>query len=158
MRRFLSGERSETGETLIEVLMASVLMAIVVVAVIGGISTMLLSSKVNRDQADGNAALVAAMEQVKAPVPLPVLHSGRLCPAGSPTPTTPSTYALPPNVVIKSIEYQTNGMDANGNPTITWSSLASDCDLTSVLTLQRITLQYTSPNATPTLAFIKGDY
>ena len=137
--------------------MATALMGLVVLAVIGGITTMLLSSKVHRDQTDGNATLVAAMEQIKTPTPV-----GRRCPAGSPTPTAPPTYddELPADVTVESIDYQTTavGTDADGNPIVTWSDQATACDLTSVLTLQRITLKYNSPNATPTLSFIKGGY
>ncbi|MDQ1504601.1 MAG: hypothetical protein QOD57_2328, partial [Actinomycetota bacterium] len=88
-RRF-SDEGSEAGETLIEVLMSTALMGIVVLAIIGGMSTMLIGSSINRKQADGNAALVSAMEQLKSP------DSVRAC-----------TYSgLPSGVTLTSIQYQ----------------------------------------------------
>jgi len=61
-----SGEGSEAGETLIEVLIASALMGIVVVAILGGLATSLLTSSIHREQADANTVLVAAMERVKS--------------------------------------------------------------------------------------------
>jgi Tfp pilus assembly protein PilV len=142
MRMPLTSERSQTGETLIEVLMASALMTVVVLAVIGGISTMLLSSKVHRDQTDGNAVLVAAMEQLKSPV------VARAC----------AYSGLPPGVTIQMTEYQVNKTDLSTGNTYVDFDATEPCNLASALTLQRITLQYTSQNATPTLSFIKGDY
>ena len=148
----LRGNPSEAGETLIEVLIASALMALVVVAVIGGIATMLLGSRVHREQTDANTALVAAMEQLKSAA------TARAC-----------TYSgLPPRVTIQKIQYEVNATDANGNPIVDFvddPNLDGDsnpltCDLTGPLTLQRITVQYTTPDnrVTPTLSFIKGLY
>jgi len=139
----------ETGETLIEVLLASALMGIVVLAVVGGISTMLLGSTVHRQQADANLTLTSAMEYLKAPT------VNRICP--------PSAYTgLPGNVTVDSIEYQTTGVDPiTGNPTLVWSTSAPACSASPALSLQRITLRYStgpSGRVTPKLSFVKGDY
>jgi hypothetical protein len=159
----LSDRRSEAGETLIEVLLSSALMALVVVAIIGGITTMVLGSSIHRDQTEANPALVSAMEDLKSPA------TARKCPVGAaPLPA----YTLPADVSIKKIEYQVAG---TGGTAFTWSDAASACDDTPAsgpgdtgtpdsdnpMTLQRITLQYTHPGGTnvdPELQFIKGDH
>jgi hypothetical protein len=64
--RDMSSQRSEAGETLIEVLMASALMGLVVVAIVGGLATTVLGSHVHRNQAEANAILTGAMEQIKS--------------------------------------------------------------------------------------------
>jgi hypothetical protein len=152
MRRFLSDERSEAGETLIEVLMSSALLGVVVVAVIGGIITMLLGSTLHREQTDANAALVSALEQVKSP------EVTRACAVANSS--HPYLAGLPSTVSIQTIEYEKIVPDASGNPSVSWSSLLSDCSLTSPLTLQRITVKYTTPDSrvSALLSFIKGDY
>jgi hypothetical protein len=66
MRRFLPGERSETGETLIEVLMSTALMGLVIVGMIGGLAATVLGSHVHREQADANAFLMRGMERIKS--------------------------------------------------------------------------------------------
>jgi hypothetical protein len=150
----LTGEASEAGETLVEVLIASVLMALVVVAIIGGFSTMLLGSKLHRDQADGNRTLVAAMEAVKSPdVP-------RKCATNDSSHPYYGLAPLPSGVTIQTIEYEKIVPDASGNPSVSWSTSVADCDLSSSSTLQRITLLYTSTDkkTTPALSFVKGSY
>jgi type II secretory pathway component PulJ len=147
-----SGERSEAGETLIEVLIASALMGLVVVAIIGGLASVLLGSKLHRDQADGNRTLVGAMERLKsADVP-------RRCVANGPSHPYYALASIPSAVKITTIEYEVNRTDTTGNY-VDFDSTAA-CDLTSQLTLQRITLIYTSADnaVTPSLSFIKGAY
>jgi Tfp pilus assembly protein PilV len=159
-KRF-SSERSEAGETLIEVLMSSVLMAIVVVAVIGGITTMLLGSTVHRDQTNANTALVGAMEKLKSPT------VSRVCATNNSS--HPYLTGLASGVSITTIEYETID-SSSGSPVVVWSSALPDCSLTSTLSVQRITLKYTSSNgnvnppscsSTATgpacLSFFKGD-
>lgn len=154
-RRF-ADEASEAGETLIEVLLASALMAVLVVAVIGGMATMLMSSTLHRSQANGNVALVGAMEKVKS------TDVSRQCATVN---TSHPYYAaaglsVTGPVTIQQIEYETIQPDGSGNPSVVWSSNLSDCSLASAYTLQRITLKYTSTDnrVTPTLSFVKGDY
>jgi hypothetical protein len=156
MKRRFAGDRSEAGETLIEVLLSSALMVIVVVTVIGGISTMLLASTLHREQADANAVLVGAMEQVKSPdLDLRCEDNNSSHPYRGGTPPLAST------ITIEAVEYQTIVSNADGDPEVVWSSDKADCSLpspTSPLTLQRITLQYTSSgsNVDPELSFVKG--
>lgn len=161
--------RSEAGETLIEVLLASALMALVVLGIIGGIVTMVLGSAVHRDQSESNAGLISAMEQLKSPA------EDRLCPVGA---ELKPAYTPLANVSW-TIEYQ---VADNTGMAFGWSATASHCDdnhpatttppapalldqgtpdRTNPLTLQRITLKYTHPDSTnvePALTFIKGDY
>lgn len=143
----LRQERSEAGETLIEVLISSTLMALVVVGLIGAVSTIVIGTRVHRDQADGNVALVEAMEKVRAP------ELARSCAINDGS--HPYRAVLPAGVTISSIEYQTN---AGGS--VVWSPSNAYCDLSSPLTLQRITLEYVNADSTvePSLAFVKGKF
>lgn len=155
MKQRFSGERAEAGETLIEVIISSTLMALVVIAMVGGIASVLLGSTVHRKQANGNASLVEAMELVRSP------ETARVCAVNNAS--HPYLSGLPSGVTITDIEYQTITPDPSGNPTVTWapaSSYASTCSLTSPLTLQRVTLQYLSADSTvkPSLSFVKGAY
>jgi hypothetical protein len=172
-RNEFSDHRSEAGETLIEVLLSSALMALVVVAILGGVATMVLGSDIHRDQTEANPALVSAMEDLKSPA------TPRRCPIGSAV-LPAYTHTLPSGVTISKIEYQKVPTTGSG---YTWSTATSDCDdrilNTSTpdpddtvesstgspdpdhpLTLQRITLKYTHPggNVAPELQFVKGDH
>jgi hypothetical protein len=145
---------SEAGETLIEVLMSTALMGLIMVGIIGGFATMLLGSKLHRDQADGNRGLVTAMETLKSP------DVARKCAANDVSHPYYTLTPLPSGVTIQTIEYEKIVPDINGNPSVSWSTNLADCDLTSSSTLQRITLLYTSTDSkvTPSLSFIKGQY
>ena len=145
---------SEAGDTLVEVLIAVVLMAFVVVGMIGGFGTMFLGSKVSRDHADGNRTLVTAMESLKSP------DVARKCATNDASHPYYSLTPLPSTVTIQSIEYEKIVSDANGNPSVSWSTNVADCNLASASTLQRITLLYTSSDGkvTPSLSFVKGLY
>ena len=144
----LRQERSEAGETLIEVLISSTLMAIIVVGLIGAVTTIVIGTRVHRDQADGNVALVEAMEKVRTP------ELARSCALNDGS--HPYRAVLPAGVTISSIEYQTNGTDGS----LVWSPSNGVCDLSSPLTLQRITLEYVNADSTvePSLAFVKGKF
>lgn len=150
----LRQEGSEAGETLIEALISSALMGLVVVALIGAVSTIVIGTRVHRNQADANVSLVEAMEKVRVPegdtAPVCAVNDG----------SHPYRDDLPSGVTISSIEYQKVGADLSGNPIVVWSSNVADCDLSSPLTLQRITLQYVNADSTvdPSLAFVKGKY
>ena len=141
--------RPEAGETLIEVLISSALMGLLVVAIVGGFSTVLMASRVHRNQADANVSLVEAMEKVRAP------ENSRVCAANDAS--HPYRSVLPAGVSIVSIEYQSVTTDGSGNPAVGWTGT---CDLSSPSTLQRITLQYTHSDSTvtPQLSFVKGAY
>jgi hypothetical protein len=150
----LRQERPEAGETLVEVLISSTLMALIVVALIGAVSTIVIGNRVHRNQADANVSLVEAMEKVRVPDGA----TTRTCAVNDGS--HPYRSVLPSGVTISSIEYQTVGTDASGNPIVVWSSNVADCDLSSPLTLQRVTLQYVNADSTvdPSLAFVKGKY
>jgi hypothetical protein len=156
-----SDPRSEAGETLIEVLLASALMALVVVSILGGVATMILGTAVHRDQTEANPKLISAMETLKSSA------TARLCPAS--TNPLPAYTFSDTNVSIFKIEYQ----ELLSGTTWTWSSSASACDDTPAsgpantgtpdpdnpMTLQRITLRYNHPdgNVVPELQFVKGN-
>jgi type II secretory pathway pseudopilin PulG len=55
----------ETGETLIEVIVAMVIMAIAIVVLLGGMTTSLTSSSEHRIQANAEVVLVGAVEALK---------------------------------------------------------------------------------------------
>jgi len=158
MTRFqrFSDERSEAGETLLELLISSSLMAVVVVTIVGAIGTMLLGSRVHRDHADANATLVAAAERVKSTDVARVAcatttEASYLTAARSALPAGWSASLLQ----IDSISYETMSL-VGGVQTV---SFASTCDTTDTLPLQLVTLKLTSPDGrvSPTLSFIKGD-
>lgn len=147
-------EGSEAGETLLEALISSALMALVVVALVGAVSTIVIGTRVHRNQADANVSLVEAMEKVRVPEGA----TARVCAVNDGS--HPYRSVLPSGVTISSIEYQTVGADPSGNPIVVWSSDVADCNLSSPLTLQRVTLQYVNAGSTvdPSLAFVKGKY
>jgi Tfp pilus assembly protein PilV len=148
----LRQKRAEAGETLIEVLISSALMALVVVAVVGAVATVVVGTRVHRDQADANVFLVEAMEKVRAP------EVARSCAVNDGS--HPYRSVLPAGVTISSIEYQTTGADSSGNPIVVWAPSNASCDLSSPLTLQRITLAYVNADSTvnPSLSFVKGKF
>jgi hypothetical protein len=148
-----TGERSEAGETLLEVIISAALMGIVVVAIVGGLATIILAGHVHREQADANASLVAAVERVKSPsltrVPC-ATSSNYLSEAQNASPALPSGWAI----TIASVEYE--NFSASG---VSWDTTCHET-ATSTLTLQRITLQLTTADGrvNPKLSVIKGDY
>jgi Tfp pilus assembly protein PilV len=146
--------RSEAGETLLEVLIASTLMAIAVVAILGALGTMLSSSTLHRDQTKANTLLVAASEKVKS--------GTRVACGTDPTSTylgqardvaasLPSGWATS-QISVASIAYQTapasGGVGFDTDPT----------KCSDALPLQRITVTVTSPDGRvkPSLTFVKG--
>ena len=149
------GVGSEAGETLIEILLASTLMAIVVVAILGALGTMVTSSSLHRDQAKANDVLVAAMEKVKAQT--------RVACASNPSSTYAGHFAdadlvaqLPSGWTSSQI--QITNMDYEAAPSaglIGWSGTCTD-----LLPLQRITVTVTNLDGRvkPSLTFVKGAF
>lgn len=151
--RRLRDQSPEAGETLLEVLISSALMAIVVVAIIGGLGTIVLSGHVHRQQADANASLVAAAERVKSPSLTRVVcatPADYLAEAQNASPALPSGWAIS----IVSIEYQNYAPGA-----VSWDTTCHET-ATNTLTLQQITLQLTTSGGrvNPKLSIVKGDY
>jgi type II secretory pathway pseudopilin PulG len=95
MRRRLS-TRDDRGETLIELMVALVIMATAVVALVGGVATSVKVSDIHRKQAKSQAYLRAFAEGIEASVAnYPTGYTE--CTAGS-IPTAPyeSTFSIPP--------------------------------------------------------------
>ena len=162
MERFRSGARSEAGETLIEVLMASALMALVVVTIIGGLATTVLSARVHRQQADANTALVAVIEHLKSPTEVPRVPCADTTTYLSEAQDEAVFLGWPAASVVYTIEHQTM-VSVSGTPTLQWiAPMPAPCvdDGTNTLTLQRITVTLTTADGgvTPALSFVKGDY
>ena len=153
--RRLRGESSEAGETLVEVLIASSLMAIVVVALIAGLTTIVLAEHVHRDQADANTALVAAMERVKSPSLARVVcatPANYLATAQAASPALPAGWAIS----IDSIDYENYAPGA-----VSWDTTCRETvNPSNTLTMQRITLRLTTSDGrvSPKLSFVKGDF
>lgn len=153
LRRVFSGERSEAGETLIEVLLSSALMGLCVVALLGGLATTVISSRVHRQQADTNSVLVGVMEHLKSSA-VPRVR----CATGS-TYQSAANSALPAasewsGTLGYTVQYQTV---TSGN--VEFQGVCQD-DGTSGLTLQLIELTATTTDGavSPSLSFVKGDY
>lgn len=148
-----NGDRGEAGETLIEVIIASSLMALVVVALIAGLGTIVLAGHVHREQTDANANLVAAAERVKSAALTRVpcaTASSYLATAQAASPALPSGWAIS----IASVEYENFGSSG-----VSWDTTCHETS-TNTLGLQRITLQITSADGrvNPKLSVVKGDY
>jgi Tfp pilus assembly protein PilV len=156
MRCRPSRQGAESGETLIEVLLASALMALIVVAIIGGMSTMLLSSTLHRQQTDANTYLVSAMERIRSSDFL----RWKCTDAG----TADAVYGSKAQEVIMPAGWtigvdpdypvQFQYIDTTGSaPAVKFGSACSE-----LTPLQLVTLKVTSPGTrvTPTLSFVKG--
>lgn len=170
LRERFVDRRSQTGETLVEVLIALVLLAIGVVAIVGAIGTTVLGSHLHRTQADANTVLTTAMERVKSSA---FAFSNVACtvPAGDRVtnyqnqargainPTTPVALSLPAGWTPSTITVDSAVLfekidDSSGTPTVTFDSTCDDA-----LPRQLVTLQVTSPDGrvTSKLSFVKGD-
>lgn len=159
MERFRSGARSQSGETLIEVLMASALMALVVVTIVGGLATTVLSARVHRQQADANTALVAVIEHLKSPTEVPRVPCADATTYLSDAQTWAAAEGLPTTFSYM-IEHETFAI-VSGTSTVQWTAPPTCADDgTNTLTLQRITVTLTTADGgvTPALSFVKGDY
>jgi hypothetical protein len=148
-----TGEGTEAGETLVEVIIASALMAVIVVALIAGIGTIVLGGHVHREQTDANTSLVAAAERVKssALTRVPCATSANyLSTAQAASPALPAGWTIS----IASIEYE--NFDSTG---VSWDTTCHETS-TNTLGLQRITLQLSSADGrvNPKLSVVKGDY
>ena len=156
-----SKERSEAGETLIEVMLSSALMGLVVVGVIGGLATTVLGAQVHREQADANTVLVSAMERIKSSdfdfsnVDCTKTASVRQAAyeATARGVAMPSSWPTSSLAVSGSIQFE-NVVLVAGVPNV---SFTTNC--LPGLRRQLLTLMLTSPDGRvgPSLSFIKGD-
>lgn len=151
---------TDKGSTLIETLVAIVLMGTVVIAVVGSIQTLIRSSSTNDEVAKVEAVLVSASDRLRAAdyVPCPDLSGdyGHLSDAAA------STVGWGPNQVeITEIQYwdataggttytgdviEADGAWSATNSFVTPSGCQSDINLTTARTLQKLTIVVTSPD------------
>lgn len=61
--------RHDLGETLIEVIMAVLLLGLAVVAIVGAVASLIIGSDIHRQQASGTAVLLSAAETMKSASP-----------------------------------------------------------------------------------------
>ncbi len=160
-RRRVSAKGSEAGETLIEVVIATALMGLVVVGVIGGLATTVIGARVHREQADANTVLVSAMERVKSSVfdfsnvdctktasvrqaNYEATARGVSMPSGWPA----------SSLAVSSIQFESAPLVA-GVPNAGFTT--TTC--VTGLPRQLVTLKLTTPDGTvvPSLSFVKGD-
>lgn len=152
-----AGERSEAGETLLEILVAMAIMAIVVVGIVGAVGTTVLGAHVHRSQASSNTVLVSAMETIKsndfdwsnvdcakAAAARQTAYENR-----ARTVTMPSGWS-PTLLTVTSISYEST--------TASGVTFGSTC--TAGLNRQLVTLQLTSPDGrvASTYSFVKADF
>ena len=160
LRRTIDGRRPDAGSTFQEVLIAIVLMGFAFSAIIAGIRTVIVVSSLNDDQSKVDAVLNSASDRLAnwayRPCPgpngegyAPVVEAAAAAVDGSAQGTVqiidvdywdPSLNAPDPNHVI----------DADGGWVDSNSLAGNDCNedisLTTSRTLQRITIQVTSPS------------
>lgn len=149
----------DAGTTLIEILMAVILVGVAFVALLAGLSTVALGSDIHRQQADAEVVLTSAAEHLKAPE---VAHVACATPA---TPTyldAARSATLPPgwdptSIEILSVRYWVgptdDPVDDEFGPT------CCDTDLLGhLLTLQEITLEVRSPDerAVESITIVRG--
>ncbi len=151
-----SGNGPEAGETLLEILVAMTIMAIVVVGIVGALATTVLGSHVHRSQASSNAVLVSAMEAIKS---TDFDWSNVDCSKNAADRRTAyenraRTVTMPSGwnstlLTVTSISYE--------SVTVSGVSFGSTC--TTGLNRQLVTLQLTSPDGrvASTQSFVKGD-
>lgn len=141
----------DAGESLIEVLIAIMIMGLAFTAALGGMRLGLMGSDVHRSQATAETVLLSAVEKVKAQsgyqlcaLPTNATYVGDARSAASAAGWSPST------VTITSVQYW-NGTAFQGICSETASGPAS------FLRIQLVTMQVTSPaaDATETMTFIK---
>jgi Tfp pilus assembly protein PilV len=158
-----SDQRSQAGETLLEVIMSTALMAIVVVAVIGGISTMLFGSKINRDQANANIYLVSAMERIKSPdfprwkctdpSTAQAVYQTEAQKVTVPTGWTIAVTATDAADPTHPVQFQY--VDTSGSAPVI--KFGGTCSETTPLQLVTLTVTSSGSKVTPSLAFVKGN-
>jgi len=145
----------ERGETLIEILVAVVVMAILMVAVLGGMGTSTAASGTHKRQAEANAIIVSSAERLKSENEVPYVE----CATESETSYLDAVHAsqLPSthpfvsgdDVTIADIEYW-QGDDE-------FDTDVADCHdaTTPIVKIQRITLRVHSQNVEQEIVILK---
>ncbi|MEM1334646.1 MAG: type II secretion system protein [Actinomycetota bacterium] len=156
--------RADRGNTFVEILVAIALMGTIVVTVIGGIQGIIRASSTNEEQARVEAVLVSASDRLRAAdyVPCPDLDGdyGFLASAAAATVGWPGS-----TVDVVDIEFwdasaggttpSGDVIEADGawgpvNSFVTPSGCQPDINLTTARTLQKLTIEVTSPDGSLT--------
>jgi Tfp pilus assembly protein PilV len=143
----------ERGTTLIEVLVAVVVMALLMIAMIGGMGTSTAASGTHKRQTEGNVLLVSSAERLKSESEVPyvecALESNSSYDTAVHASQLPDGIVTGNNVSIKDIEYWQGGD--------TFDTDATDChdSATPIVKIQRITLRFHSQNVTQEITILK---
>ena len=152
------------GFTLVEVLVALMILGITFGAVLGGMATSINTSDLHRQQAQVQAVLASAVEKVKSPetdrvacaTPATYLGAARsVAPAANTSVVPPVEAWLPTTIEVISVTWS----DGNGGfGTACYDDDAHEVGGRRLLTLQRIEIRVTHPGGrvNRTLAFVKG--
>jgi Tfp pilus assembly protein PilV len=159
--------QSQAGESLVEVLIATMLLGMAVVAIVGGVGTTILGSHVHRSQADANTLLTTAAERVKSSAfnfsnvdctvaPATRIDNYQKQARGTINPTAPVALSLPAGwtssvITVDSVLFES--VDTSSG------TVAFGPSCSSLHSRQLVTLRVTSPDGrvTPKLSFVKGD-
>ncbi len=143
----------DAGTTLIEVLMAVILVGTAFVALLSGFGTVAIGSNIHRQQADAEVVLTSAVERLKDPA----VEHVPCADAGTTTyldavrsATVPTGWVPAATITIPSVAY----WDGTGFTPTCHDTPA----LGHVLTLQEITVEVVSPDgrATESVSIVKG--
>jgi prepilin-type N-terminal cleavage/methylation domain-containing protein len=139
----------DAGFSLIEVLMAVILVGTAFVAILGGLRMLLLGSSINRQHAQAEAIAVSAAEELKAvdhAACAGATDAGYLAAVRSPNIVIPDGWDAQSAIRITQVQY----WDGSG-----WGSTCYDAN---GLHLQRVTVEVESPDgrATENIEVLKG--
>lgn len=155
----------QAGFTLVEVLVALMVLGITFGAVLGGMATSINTSDLHRQQAQVQAVLASAVEKVKSPettrVPCADVTTYQSAAASVAPPVPPST---PPWLIeVVSVTYSNGAyLDDDSVTNDVSYGFSSTCydtaTLRNLLKVQRIQIRVTHPGGrhTRTMTFLKG--
>lgn len=152
--------RPDRGNTFSEILVAIVLMGTAIVAVIGGIRGVISASKANEEQARVEAVLTSASDRLRAAdyVPCPDVDGdyGHLSAAAAAAVDWPASTveivdvefwdASAGGTTATGDEIEADGAWSSVNSLVTASGCQPDINLTTSRTLQKLTIEVTSPD------------
>lgn len=153
-----------SGFTLVEVLVALMILGITFGAVLGGMATSINTSDLHRQQAQVQAVLASAVEKVKSPETVRVACATRATYLGAARSVAPAANSsvvprveawLSTTISVVSVTYS----DGNGGfGTTCYDKVAYEVGGRRLLTLQLIEIRVTHPGGrvNRTLSFVKG--
>ena len=156
----------QAGFTLVEVLVALMVLGITFGAVLGGMATSINTSDLHRQQAQVQAVLASAVEKVKSPettrVPCADVTTYQSTAASVAPPVPPST--TPWLIEVLSVSYSNGAYldDDSVTNNVSYGFSTTDCydtaALGNLLKVQRIEIRVTHPGGrhTRTMTFLKG--